>query len=324
MREIGGFFELELNQGKVYHENTMAFNSGANALHFFLQNSEYQTVYIPYFTCDVVVDVAKQLNLEVVFYKLDKLFRPKIDFSKLNESTVLIYNNYFGICGDLIEEVSNKTKHLIIDAAQAFYYKPKKGQFSFSSARKFFGVPDGGLLFGFSIKSTEVYEKLNYTSYKYDHLLIRLELGAQKGYSSYKQNEQVLSNVPIGKMSRATKALLLNVDHNYVKHSRINNFNSIHFALASDNELNFNSATESNVPLCYPYLCQNGKSLKEFLINVGVFVPTYWPNVKEWVKDDRLFEHHLCENLVCLPIDQRYGLREVEMVIKLINDFNYA
>lgn len=32
MREIGGFFELELNQGKMYHENTMAFNSGANAL----------------------------------------------------------------------------------------------------------------------------------------------------------------------------------------------------------------------------------------------------------------------------------------------------
>jgi hypothetical protein len=54
MREIGGFQEIELNTGKKYHEEALAFNSGAKALYFLLKNSAYQTVYMPYFTCNAV------------------------------------------------------------------------------------------------------------------------------------------------------------------------------------------------------------------------------------------------------------------------------
>jgi len=324
MKEIGGFFELELNRGRMYHKNALAFNSGANALFFFFNNSDYQTVYLPYFTCDVVIDVAVQLNLDIIFYRLDTSLRPIVDISKLNDKTVLIYNNYFGICEEQIGKIARKTKHLIIDAAQAFYYIPKKNMSSFNSVRKFFGVPDGGFLYGFKPNTVKLYEQLNNTTYECNHLFKRHELGAQKSYLFFKQNEEVLINNPIGKMSHVTRALLANVDFDIVKQSRINNFNTIHDYLASSNELKLGVVNGENVPLCYPYLCQNGDLLKQFLISKGVFVPTYWPNVKKLINDDSFFEVHLCENLVCLPIDQRYDFHEMRFIIETINRFEHA
>ena len=38
--------------------------------------------------------------------------------------------------------------NVIIDNAQAFYSKHQDRAYSFNSARKFFGVPDGAYLFG--------------------------------------------------------------------------------------------------------------------------------------------------------------------------------
>jgi hypothetical protein len=182
MREIGGFQEIELNTGKKYHEEALAFNSGAKALYFLLKNSAYQTVYMPYFTCNAVHEIIKQVELEVIFYKIDNEFKPKVDFKIFNKETVLIYNNYFGINEALINEISKKTRHLIVDSAQAFYFRPKLGQYCFNSVRKFFGVPDGGFLYGFTSDSIENYLQLKEVKYNYSHLINRLEFGTEKSY----------------------------------------------------------------------------------------------------------------------------------------------
>ena len=44
---------------------------------------------------------------------------------------------------------------------------------------------------------------------------------------------------------------------------------------------------------------------------------TYWPNVLKWCSEDML-EYELTNNIIALPIDQRYGREEMDYIIKLL------
>ena len=53
------------------------------------------------------------------------------------------------------------------------------------------------------------------------------------------------------------------------------------------------------------------------LIDKKIFVARYWPNVLNWCKKDDI-EYQLTENMVCLPIDQRYGENEMNHILNNI------
>ena len=48
------------------------------------------------------------------------------------------------------------------------------------------------------------------------------------------------------------------------------------------------------------------------------YVAMYWPNVLKWCTADML-EYELTNNIIALPIDQRYGSKEMDSIIKLLS-----
>ena len=46
MNSIGGYFELELQRGKEYHEHAVKLNTGRNALKYILKVKEYEKIYL--------------------------------------------------------------------------------------------------------------------------------------------------------------------------------------------------------------------------------------------------------------------------------------
>ena len=58
MKEIGGYFELELNKNREYHKNALKLNSGRNALIFILMNLKPRKIYLPYYICDSVLELS--------------------------------------------------------------------------------------------------------------------------------------------------------------------------------------------------------------------------------------------------------------------------
>ena len=323
MKEIGGFFELELNSnGSLYHNNALAFNSGSSALEFFLINSKYNSVYIPYYTCDEVIKVIKKLNLSYHFYNINSNFQPQINLDVLNDKTLLIINIYFGINNQNVNELLNLSKHIIVDASQAFFYKPLKNRFSFNSIRKFFGVPDGGFLCGtISGEMKKNYAKLSYTKYNHQHLVGRLEENAKVEYFNYIENEKIISENSMGIMSKLTDALLNNVNFKKVKKQRLNNFKKLNSYFKEYNELDLRLQFEKDIPHCYPLLISNGFALKKFLIYNNIYIPTYWENIRKYLSQKSKFELNLVDNLVCLPIDQRYTEKEMNYIIDSFKSF---
>ncbi len=135
---IGGYFELELSRGEEYHSDAIRLNTGRNAFEYILRAKKFNKVYLPFYTCDVMLEPITKLNLAYEFYSIDSNFLPIFNYSNVQENEVFVYNNYFGICDVQTREVAALCKNLIIDYSQAFYSKPIKGVDTFYSPRKFF------------------------------------------------------------------------------------------------------------------------------------------------------------------------------------------
>ena len=68
MKAIGGYFELELASGKEYHPKAIRLNSGRNAFEFILSNNTYKRIFLPYYTCDVLLQPLQVVHpLRILF-----------------------------------------------------------------------------------------------------------------------------------------------------------------------------------------------------------------------------------------------------------------
>jgi hypothetical protein len=114
MKEIGGYFELELRKGFGFHGDAIALNTGRNALEVIIVTKSYTKVYIPYYTCDVILEPFKKHKIEFEFYHINTEFEPQFDFSKIKEKEGFLYTNYFGLKDQFIADLVQICKNLII------------------------------------------------------------------------------------------------------------------------------------------------------------------------------------------------------------------
>ena len=116
-------------------------------------------------------------------------------------------------------------------------------------------------------------------------------------------------------MSNLTRRIMQSIDYDAAAQRRRSNYQILHEALGKENALQLPLDADA-VPMVYPYLTRV-ESLRERLISNKIFVARYWPNVHEWAKPNDT-EYTLAEQLLPLPIDQRYGEEEMKRTIKII------
>lgn len=315
---IGGYFELELPVREEYHNTALRLNTGRNAFEYVLRAKRYKKVYLPYYTCDAMLEPITKLNLAYEFYSIDSNFLPIFNYSNVQKNEVFVYNNYFGICDAQTREIAAQCKNLIIDNSQAFYSKTIKGVDTFYSPRKFFGVPDGAYLYTDAFLDNEFEQDISYE--RCTHLLGRVDTGAERNYKSFVKNDNALKEQPIKIMSELTTRLLKGIDYKNIFIRRKENFNYLHNTLKNSNELKFINIDEIETPMVYPYLISNGNSIKMELIKNKIFIASYWPNVVEWCEKE-VFEYKLSTDMISIPIDQRYDTENMKYIIEKISEF---
>ena len=313
MKEIGGYFELELNYTKEYYQDAIKLNSGRNALFYILKTNNPSKIYIPYYICHSVLEPIKKLNIDFCFYHINKKFEPILP-SDYSEANFLLYVNYFGINFFNVKKLSNKIKNLIIDNSQAFFYRPIKNP-TFYSTRKFFGVPDGAYLYNDLLVNEALRQSMSYD--KCIHLLKRFDLESIEGYRDYEKIEAGFSSEPIMLMSKLTQKILTSIPYEKIKLLREQNFLYLHDHLKDINELYINT-NNLHGPMKYPLLIKKD-GLKQNLIKNKIYVSTYWQEVIETVENNT-FEYELTKYLLPLPIDQRYNQADMELIIEKINE----
>ena len=311
MKEIGGYFELELENGPPYHTG-LALNTGRNAFEYVLRNRKYKKIYLPYYICDALLEPLSKLKIPHVFYHIDESLEP-INIFCDEQDEALLFVNYFSLKNGYVSKLSQQYENLIIDNSQAFFCPVIPQIDTFYSARKFFGVPDGAYLY--TITKLEESLEEDYSFNRMAHLINRIELGAEQGYKDFLQNEERLSNQPIRFMSKMTKSILGNIDYEGVKKCREENFKYLHKHLSGINALNIHPENIHG-PMVYPFL-YGKEGIKEKMIDKKIFVPTYWPNVLKQCKS-KDWEYYLAKYLIPLPIDQRYDFQQMNFILEQI------
>lgn len=318
MKAIGGYFSLELEEPKFdnWFTDAVKLNSSRHALEYIIKSLPYQprTIYIPYYTCEVVLEPIKRLGLNYQFYHIDEQLEI-YPLLRLADYEIIIVNNYFGIKDDYINRLLNYYgDKVIVDDAQAFYHKVNKQNRAIYSPRKFFGVPDGGYAVTPDTSNIELLQ--DFSTDRSLHLLRRLDADAEAGYKEFHIDDASLSVEPMKAMSSLTKCLLDAIDYDNKKLKRRENFKILHSSLSTTNKLCIPNIDSFECPMVYPYMT-NIPSLRQRLICNRIFVATYWPNVFEWCQKDTT-EYKLAKYLLPLPIDQRYGKEDMKRVVEII------
>lgn len=307
MKEIGGYIEFEHYNRPMLHDDGIKLNCGRNALAYLLKAYNIKKIAMPKFMCDSCDGVLK--NIEVQYYSVGIDFKPVIE--NVDNGDWLYVVNFYG---QLSEEylISLKDKYkLIVDNAQAYFNDPIEGVPTLYTCRKFFGVADGAILYSDKMIKVEEHDE-SFDRMRF--LMGRFERSASEFYSEYVNNNHIFASESIKTMSVLTENLLRGIDYEEVCRRRTENFAYLDEKLSSINRLKLSIP---NGPFMYPLYLENGAEVRKLLQSKKIFISTLWPAVFNLCKEDEL-EYDMAKNILPIPVDQRYGIEEMEYIINEI------
>ncbi len=315
MKEIGGYIDLEQNYLPMLHDRAKALNCGTACLAYLIRAKKIKKIALPFYLCDCIKDMCFIEGVDIRQYKIKQDFLPDCNFKLLPGEWLYIVNffgqltqeDFFG----LVLEYGN----VIIDQAQAYFDKPIKGIDTLYTCRKFLGVPDGAFLYTEAqleeeLPKDESFERMHF-------LLGRYERTAAEFYNEYIANNFLLKNEPIKRMSKLTDNLLHGIDYERVKDIRTRNYEYLYEYFREINQLQVRKIQGA---FAYPLLLPNGVSIRKQLIKSNIYIPTLWPNVLNEVEKESL-EYYYAENILPLPVDQRYDSNDMQLIIDMIDKY---
>ena len=313
---IGGYFELDLpSRGSHFHGRAYRFHSARQALECLLIARRYKAIFIPRYICDSVVETIHKVGIKTEYYSLDDSLEPRELPSRIPVQTALLLVNYFGLKSRHVNQLSRQYSRVIVDNSQAFFSLQINSADTIYSPRKFLGVSDGWYLI------SDIKCKMDYpqaiSADRIGAMAKRLESGPEVGYPDYEVAEKALQHAPIQRMSPLTERLLSKINYNRAQRKRYVNFRYLANAFKGMNRFAWTNRDAAEGPLCYPLWIDGGKTIKQSLFAERIYVPTYWTEVNKRVQADSV-EHRFVEDLLCLPVDQRYGVADMRRIMSVI------
>jgi len=313
---IGGYFELELPNEKL-EKYPKAFKSQSARSSFYallLALKDVQRVHAPAYICDSMLAPIAATGKKIVFYEIDhSLFIKEKIFLQNND--LLLYVNYFGVCGNNVNKILGQYNRdqVVIDCSQAFYAGPYKCLATIYSPRKFFGVPDGGLLI--TDKVLDIPDEQDQESiFRMDHLLQRHAFSAEEGYLKFLAAEKSLTILEPKRISNLTLRLLKSINYSAAEKKRKSNFIFLNKHLKKSNSIKLDDIKVA--PMCYPYLSTYSVD-RVFFSNSRIYFPAYWHDVHKRSAPSS-FSMTLANNLLAIPCDQRYSETELQLIVNYL------
>jgi hypothetical protein len=304
VRAVGGFFELEtIGGGHLWHRGSVALTSGRACLRAILEVMRPARVLVPFYLCDAALAPLRLLDIPFEFYSLTPSLDPALD--AWPDDAGVLYVNYFDMkTGGADVLAAAIGPRAIVDDTQAFFRRGHAPGWSFNSARKFFGVPDGAYVYG--PRTGDVRPAAPNDGAQSEHLASRLAGSQELAYQQYVDAEAQVST-DVRRPSRAASRLLDGLPYEQVRTARRRNFAQLHDRLADMNTLGMDLTLDADAaPFCYPFL-PSRPSLHQALWQRQIFVPRLWPEVASRPGGPCAWERDLAARLLPLPIDHRYG-----------------
>lgn len=314
MKEIGGYIELDKFTGEMLYSDGIKLNCGRNALAYLIEAKDIKAIAIPKFMCDSCDSVLKKYDVLVRYYSIDMNF--KFQDMNLKQDEWLYVVNYYGqLSNDFISELKDKYVNIIVDNSQAYFQEPIENVDTFYTCRKFFGVADGAILYTNKVLTRSILQDESYS--RMNFLLGRFERSASEFYQEYVQNNKFFADEPIKTMSKLTENLLGGIDYVLVEKKRTENFTYLHDNLKEVNKL---SISIPKGAFMYPLYIDRGEEIRKKLQEEKIYIPMLWPAVCNRCTSYEI-EYDMAKNILPLPIDQRYSIQEMDIIIRKMKEW---
>ncbi len=333
IEEIGGYMELERPDRDDYYPELVRLNLGRTALMVLIRQLQCRRMFIPRYICDSVIHGAERAGCEVVLYGLDDHLEPLLDETDFGKEGDWLYIvNFYGQVEDEdLRRYRQTYGQIIVDHAQAFYQRPIDGIPTIYTPRKFFGISDGAYLYTGSPEETRAAAErleMDHSAGRMKHMLGRLEGKASDYYKDMRDVSDTFAELPPMKMSPLTETILRGIDYDRVREKRHANYLTLKKLLPEENfpktgwpEGNPFTRRTPEAPFAFPYYHANGVELRRFLASKKIYVPTNWSYLLE-ICDPESREYRWSADVLPLPLDQRYGEREMEVIVRAIEEFD--
>lgn len=361
MNEIGSWFwitpeelSLKINKNDCFlskleeRGDLVLTSSGRSAIRLVLEqvlrnNPQINRVaYIPPFSCDSVYEPFIKLGFEVkhlivnerLEYKFDSQLQSIID----DKPALVLMHRYFGF--DSLEHAYEGVKQLrhngiivVEDKTQSLYSDIPEvdADYYIGSLRKWSGVPDGGFALStvgaFDVRP--VHSDVTLESIKIEASLAKYEyLFNDRGEKSYfleKYNvaEELLSDQElIFQIAPSSLAIFTNLDNDELKRRRAINFNIVNEAVKNIAGIYpaFDKLPNCVTPLYCPVVCENRHKVQQLLREKSIYAPIVWP--KSSASPLHSSADFLYDNLLCIPIDQRYSETDMNRIVDVLKRYN--
>lgn len=335
---IGGEFQIAvtdiLNAQNRHFDapDVYAYSSGRAALYqilkFLKQEEGITLVLLPDYLCSSILVQIKDLELEYKFYPIDEqLELIESDFSKLyTKGSAVLLINYYGLKNlscqiNFVRGIDEKAI-IVEDDVQAYYEfkKPLGGvDFKFTSLRKTFAVPDGGLV-KTNYHLPKVTTPNTFGQYKAAAALLKSmregNFNDQIYLELFEKGESKIDSEKECCMSQIAQKLYSFMNEDHVKVRRLNNAHYLTEELKKIGIIPLLSMEEDHVPLFVPIKMSNRDEVRKALFQKEIFCPVHWPLDGMKIKRGE----QMSKEEISLIIDQRYGRKEMDRIISIIKD----
>ena len=327
--DIQGFRHTKSNNGVL--EGVYKYSSGRSALYYILLDVQKRygitTVYFPDYLCSSVVMAAQKCQMKVVFYNLnDQLEIDAERFPMESESKfAVLLINYFGLKNleQQIAFVRSLSKNTIIieDDVQAFYEFQKKelmADYKFTSLRKTFACPDGGLVKTHN-ELAVVAAGNKFHQYKFAGSILK-SLRKPEYYDDdvylhlFEKGESHIDDEIVMGMSQMSQEIIVKNNFECIAYIRRRNAKQILEGLKSLGVRTVVPVPEEKTPLFIPIWLDDRNKVRKQMFQQQIFCPVHWPlegmNVQKGVE--------MAEHEMSIIIDQRYTNKDMDFILNIL------
>lgn len=330
--ELGNLTDTEDNIFQYLKDfHSLYFDSGRSATRYLLHSICHSCVALPAYLCESIVDCFR--DADVCYYSVDPSLQinalEDIPWDKLDVFYLL---HYYGTLQpqsvlDYIHKKKQQYGFVIIEDTthSIFTKKITIGDYCISSLRKWFCIPDGGVLYSAHTLDNKEYCELNRAcSERIEGMVLKsLYLkGKVSDKEAYRKiltstEEQLDRQTEIFRISTISDCILHCQSVKEIIQKRKQNHAGMRKAVG-DILPEIQVRSESDVPYIYVTKAKNRNALRSYLTNHGVYCPVHWPLPAGWTSPNAV---KLSEELISIPIDQRYGESETVHAAGIIRGF---
>lgn len=295
---------------------------------------------LPAFTCHSVIEPFLQMDFEVNYMPLSHhLHTTAYELTEAvhrTHSKVVLFHPYFGFhtltdIDDAIENLRKEGVVFIEDCTQCLYstWKKSDADYHTGSIRKWLGTPDGGF-----VVCRE--GQIEHHPTEYDKTLEQAKVQAcEAKYAYMERNEGVKADFLhqygeaediLGSQTRiyticpTSRTMQANLDVEFLKRRRRTNYRYLAERLSNRLELVFPTLPEDVCPLYFPIYAEERARLQSYLRENNVFAPVVWPS-NDYQKELQGVPANMYQHMLCIPIDQRYALDDMQRITELIERY---